>query len=56
MREVQAGSSYLSSEDPRVHFGLGPAARVKALTVRLPDGRTIRRANVAANQLVTIAA
>ena len=22
-REVQAGSSYLSSEDPRVHFGLG---------------------------------
>ena len=23
VREVQAGSSYLSSEDPRVHFGLG---------------------------------
>ena len=54
MREVQAGSSYLSSEDPRVHFGLGPAATVKALTVRLPDGRTIRRTNVAANQVVTI--
>ena len=54
VREVQAGSSYLSSEDPRVHFGLGPAAKVKALTVRLPDGRMIRRANVAANQVVTI--
>ncbi len=54
VREVQAGSSYLSSEDPRVHFGLGPAATVKALTVRLPDGRTIRRTNVAANQVVTI--
>jgi hypothetical protein len=27
---------------------------VKALTVRLPDGRTVRRANVAANQVVTI--
>ena len=25
VREVQAGSSYLSSEDPRIHFGLGSA-------------------------------
>jgi Na+-translocating ferredoxin:NAD+ oxidoreductase RnfD subunit len=54
VREVQAGSSYLSSEDPRLHFGLGPAARVKALVVRLPGGRTVRRTNVAANQVVTI--
>jgi Na+-translocating ferredoxin:NAD+ oxidoreductase RnfD subunit len=54
VREVQAGSSYLSSEDPRLHFGLGRAARVKALLARLPDGRVVRRANVAANQVVTI--
>src|SRR5204862_504989 len=27
-REVQAGSSYLSSEDPRLHFGLGDATKV----------------------------
>jgi enediyne biosynthesis protein E4 len=54
VREVQAGSSYLSSEDPRLHFGLGRAARVKTLVVRLPGGRTIRRANVATNQVVTI--
>jgi hypothetical protein len=54
VREVRAGSSYLSSEDPRVHFGLGPETAVKALTVRLPDGRTIRRSNVAANQVVAI--
>ena len=54
VREVQAGSSYLSSEDPRLHFGLGRAARVKALVVRLPGGRMVRRANVAANQVVTI--
>ena len=26
VREVHAGSSYLSSEDPRVHFGLGDAS------------------------------
>jgi hypothetical protein len=38
-REVQAGSSYLSSEDPRVHFGFGRATP-RTLTVRWPDGTT----------------
>ena len=52
VREVQAGSSYLSSEDPRVHFGLGKARRVKSLVVRFPDGRTVRRANIAADQVL----
>jgi hypothetical protein len=37
--EVRAGSSYLSSEDPRVHFGLGKNS-AKTLTVRYPDGTT----------------
>jgi hypothetical protein len=42
-REVQAGSSYLSSEDPRVHFGFG-AATPHLVTVRYPGGaaRTLR--------------
>jgi hypothetical protein len=35
--EIHAGSSYLSSEDPRVHFGFG-SATVRSLTVRFPDG------------------
>lgn len=40
MRECQTSGSYLSSSDPRVHFGLGskPAARIK-VTVRWPDGK-----------------
>ena len=42
VREVQVGSSYLSSEDPRVHFGLGSDTSARELTVRFPDG-TIRR-------------
>jgi len=33
-----AGSSYLSSEDPRVHFGLGKVTRVSRLTVQYPFG------------------
>ena len=53
VRAVQAGSSYLSSEDPRVHFGFGKAT-VKQLTVRYPDG-TIKQADrPATNRLVTV--
>jgi hypothetical protein len=54
VREVHAGSSYLSSEDPRVHFGLGDAPRVRELTVRVPDGRVLIRANVGANRVVAV--
>jgi ASPIC and UnbV/FG-GAP-like repeat/NQR2, RnfD, RnfE family len=53
VQEVHAGSSYLSSEDPRVHFGLGAAIAVKELGVRYPDGHTTRLAGVAADQVVT---
>jgi Na+-translocating ferredoxin:NAD+ oxidoreductase RnfD subunit len=48
VREVQAGSSYLSSEDPRVHFGLGEATEVKELIVRWPGGKVTRARDVAA--------
>ncbi len=52
-REVHAGSSYLSSEDPRVHFGLGSATKVDDLTVRYPDGHTTHTAGVAADRIVS---
>jgi len=52
VREVQAGSSYLSSQDPRVHFGLGSATSVSQLSVRYPDGRIVERNNVAADRIV----
>jgi Na+-translocating ferredoxin:NAD+ oxidoreductase RnfD subunit len=54
VREVHAGSSYLSSEDPRAHFGLGDAKRVRELRVRLPDGRNLVRTNVGADQVVEL--
>ncbi len=38
--EVRSGSSYLSSSDLRVHFGLGPATTVDRLLVRWPSGTT----------------
>jgi hypothetical protein len=54
VREVQAGSSYLSSEDPRVHFGLGTVARVKELRVRLSDGHAVVRTNLAVDRIVDV--
>jgi Na+-translocating ferredoxin:NAD+ oxidoreductase RnfD subunit len=54
-RQVQAGSSYLSSEDPRVHFGLGAATRVSRVTVRYPWGGESSVGNVRADWIVELA-
>ena len=55
VREVQAGSSYLSSEDPRVHFGLGGATTVRELVVRFPNGGGVTRlTDVRADRVVDV--
>ena len=53
-RVVQSGSSYLSQNDLRQHFGLGSATTVDALEVRWPDGKTTHRTSVAADRLLEI--
>ena len=53
-RQLQAGSSYLSSEDPRAHFGLGDATEVGELVVTWPDGEATTMDDVAANQIVVV--
>ncbi len=55
VQELHAGSSYLSSEDPRAHFGLGTARTVRELIVRYPGGREARVRDVAANQVLAVA-
>jgi len=54
VREVKAGSSYLSQSDTRVHLGLDRAAVIDRLEVRWPAGTTEVLTNVAANQILTV--
>jgi len=54
VRELQAGSSYASADDPRVLLGLGDATGVSELVVRFPNGRETRLANVAADRILTV--
>lgn len=49
VRELRCGSSYLSSEDPRFHLGLGQADQVERLLLTLPDGRQVEQKDVAVN-------
>jgi hypothetical protein len=53
-RIVQSGTSYLSQNDMRLHFGLGSAPRADAIDVLWPDGTTSTLADVNTNQIVTI--
>jgi hypothetical protein len=54
VRDVKAGSSYLSQNDTRVHIGLDRADTVERLEVHWPGGTTDVLRSVAANQIVTI--
>jgi ASPIC/UnbV protein/VCBS repeat protein len=54
VRDAYVGSSYLSSEDPRCHFGLGGAEKVSDLVVRWPGGEETRLTEVEVNQLVVV--
>jgi hypothetical protein len=56
VEEVKSGSSYMSQNDLRLHFGLGSAARADAIEIRWPTRppRLEKIGPVEANQFLTI--
>jgi hypothetical protein len=52
--EVRAGGGYLSSNDQRLHFGLGTAATMKLVKIEWPSGATEELHDVAADKLYTV--
>jgi hypothetical protein len=50
MEEVRRGDSYLSTNDPRVHFGLGEAPVIERVEIRWPDGSLERHEHLQTNR------
>lgn len=48
--ELSPASSYLSSSDPVIHWGLGPVPQLDEVTVRWPTGETQTWRNIVADQ------
>lgn len=52
--EVRSGSSFMSSSDRRVYFGLGDAAKIEHLIVRWPSGAREELKNLHADRFYTL--
>jgi hypothetical protein len=53
--EVRSGSSYDSSSDMRVHFGLGTVSKLDSVQVRWPSGLLERFDNPPVDKINTLA-
>lgn len=54
MRPVLSGTSYLSQDAQRVHFGLGRHDKVERLDVQWPDGSVTQVESPSVNQILTV--
>jgi hypothetical protein len=54
LAERVAGTGYLSQDDGRMHFGLGPAAAVDKIVVHWPSGAEQTVEKVATDRVITI--
>ena len=52
--EVRSGSSYISNNDMRVHFGLRAAAKIDSIQVRWPSGSVERFENLPVDAIDTL--
>jgi hypothetical protein len=54
LNEVRAGGSYLSQNDPRLHFGLGTNAKMDEIEIQWPSGKVESLRNIPADFIYTI--
>ena len=52
--EVRGGGSYISQNDPRLHFGLGAEARMEEVEIRWPSGSIELLHGIPADYIYTI--
>ncbi len=53
-RQAKGGMSYMSAQDPRIHFGLGQRKAVDSLEITWPSGIVDKLAHVPINQIITV--
>jgi hypothetical protein len=51
---ITGAGSYLSASDTRIHFGLGPAARIDRITILWPSGKTQVLRDIPVNQFRSV--
>jgi hypothetical protein len=54
VEQAKGGMSYMSANDPRIHFGLGKRTKVTSLEIKWPSGLVDRLTNVPVNQIITV--
>jgi hypothetical protein len=54
MQPVIAVNGYLTSSDPRPHFGLGRADKAESVEILWPDGKKQVLTDVKANQILKV--
>ena len=54
IQEVQAGSSYLSQNDLRLHFGLATGEMIESLEIRWSDGTAEKISGAVAGKIISI--
>ena len=52
--ELRAGGSYISQNDPRLHFGLGAEAKMDQAEIRWPSGKIEVLKDLPADYIYTI--
>ncbi|MBX7172225.1 MAG: CRTAC1 family protein [Pyrinomonadaceae bacterium] len=54
IQEIQAGASYLSQNDFRLHFGFGKNEIIETIEIRWSNGKSEKIEGIRPNQLITI--
>ena len=54
IKEVKSSSSYLSQNDPRVHFGLGKESKIDSLNIKWLSGKGQTFTDLDVNQLIIV--
>ncbi len=54
VEQAKGGMSYMSANDPRIHFGLGKRTKIESLEITWPSGQKDRLQNIAIDQIITV--